>query len=87
MNAIMVPSAVAIRNGGLFSSGNGVFDVIVNSSAGNDTRPDSGSALGFTAGEADEDQAEIRHGEIKNIDHFWAMIVAACGAAPGRRKG
>jgi len=44
----------AIRNGGLFSSGNGVFDVIMNSSAGNDTqsrkkfilaRPDSDSAL------------------------------------------
>ena len=37
MNAIMVPSVVAIRNGGLFSSENGVFDVIPNSSAGNDT--------------------------------------------------
>jgi hypothetical protein len=95
MNAIMVPSVVAIRNGGLFSSGNGVFDVIVNSSAGNDTQSRKkfigkagfGQRLGFTAGEADEDRAEIRHGEIKNIDHFRAMIVAACGAAPGRRKG
>jgi hypothetical protein len=46
-----------------------------------------GQRLSFTAGEADEDRAEIRHGEIKNIDHFRAMIVAACGAAPGRRKG
>ncbi len=36
-NAITVPSVVAIRNGGLFSSANGVFDMISNSSAGNET--------------------------------------------------
>jgi len=36
-NAIIVPSVVAIRNGGLFSSVNGVFDMMTNSSAGNDT--------------------------------------------------
>jgi hypothetical protein len=36
MNAIMVPSVVAIRNGGLFGSENGVFDMMPNGSAGSD---------------------------------------------------
>ncbi len=35
--ALMVPRVVAIRNGGLFSSANGVFAIIPNSSAGSDT--------------------------------------------------
>ena len=33
----MVPRVVAIRNGGLLSSANGVFDMIPNSSAGSET--------------------------------------------------
>ena len=33
----MVPSVVAIRNGGLFSSENGVLDMMPNSSAGSET--------------------------------------------------
>ncbi|MHC2326007.1 hypothetical protein ACVI3S_004027 [Bradyrhizobium diazoefficiens] len=37
MNAVTVDSVVATRNGGLFSSANGVFDMIANSSAGSDT--------------------------------------------------
>ena len=36
-NAVTVPSVVAIRNGGLFSSENGVFDMMPNSKAGNET--------------------------------------------------
>src|SRR5260370_24921564 len=52
--ALMVPSVVAIRNGGLLSSSNGVFDMIPNSKAGSETysrkkfiqaRPASGSPL------------------------------------------
>ena len=35
--AVTVPSVVAIRNGGLFSSANGVFDMMPNSNAGSDT--------------------------------------------------
>lgn len=35
--ALMVPSVVAIRNGGLLSSENGVCDMMPNSSAGRDT--------------------------------------------------
>src|SRR3979411_2566842 len=35
--AQVVPRVVAIRNGGLFSSANGVFDRIPNSSAGSET--------------------------------------------------
>src|ERR1700712_3919206 len=35
--ALVVPRVVAIRNGGLFSSANGVFDRIPNSSAGSET--------------------------------------------------
>jgi hypothetical protein len=35
--AVTVPSVVAIKNGGLFSSANGVFDMMTNNSAGNDT--------------------------------------------------
>src|SRR3954465_8069245 len=51
-NAPAVASVVAIRNGGLLSSENGVLDMMPNSSAGNDTysrkkfiqaSPDSGS--------------------------------------------
>jgi hypothetical protein len=37
MNALDVASVVAIRNGGLFSSANGVFDMMTNNSAGSDT--------------------------------------------------
>ncbi|MGY3467459.1 hypothetical protein ACVWWG_007434 [Bradyrhizobium sp. LB7.2] len=37
VNAATVDSVVAIRNGGLFNSENGVFDMIANSSAGSDT--------------------------------------------------
>src|SRR5207244_3419332 len=36
-NAVAVPSVVAITNGGLFSSSNGVLDMILKNSAGNDT--------------------------------------------------
>ena len=36
-NAVTVPSVVAIRNGGLFSSANGVLDMMPNSSAGSET--------------------------------------------------
>src|ERR1700682_5000683 len=52
--ALMVPSVVAIRNGGLLSSAKGVLDMIPNRSAGSETysrkkfiqaRPDSGSPL------------------------------------------
>ena len=35
--AVTVPSVVAIRKGGLFSSENGVFAMMPNSNAGNDT--------------------------------------------------
>jgi hypothetical protein len=35
--AVTVPSAVAIRNGGLLNSLKGVLEVMTNSSAGNDT--------------------------------------------------
>jgi hypothetical protein len=35
--ALAVPSVVAIRNGGLLSSANGVFDMIPNSRAGSET--------------------------------------------------
>ena len=35
--AVTVPSVVAIRNGGLFSSENGVFDMMPNSKAGSET--------------------------------------------------
>ncbi len=50
--ALTVPIVVAIRNGGLFSSVNGVSDMMRNSNAGSETysrkkfiqaRPDSGS--------------------------------------------
>src|ERR1700709_2017559 len=53
-NALAVPSVVAIKNGGLLSSANGVFDMMPNSRAGSDTysrkkfiqaRPVSGSFL------------------------------------------
>ena len=37
VKALIVPNVVAIRNGGLLSSWNGVFDMIPNSSAGNET--------------------------------------------------
>ena len=52
--ALTVASVVAIRNGGLFSSENGVSDMMRNSNAGSETysrkkfiqaRPDSGSPL------------------------------------------
>jgi hypothetical protein len=52
--ALTVASVVAIRNGGLFSSANGVSDMMRNSNAGSETysrkkfiqaRPDSGSPL------------------------------------------
>ena len=33
----MVPTVVAIKNGGLLSSSNGVFDMIPNSNAGSET--------------------------------------------------
>jgi hypothetical protein len=51
---LTVASVVAIRNGGLFSSENGVSDMMRNSNAGSETysrkkfiqaRPDSGSPL------------------------------------------
>jgi len=35
--ALMVPRMVAIKNGGLLSSSNGVFDMIPNSNAGSET--------------------------------------------------
>ena len=35
--ALTVPKVVAIRNGGLFSSANGVFAMIPNNSAGSET--------------------------------------------------
>ena len=35
--ALAVPSVVAIKNGGLLSSANGVFDMMPNSNAGSDT--------------------------------------------------
>ena len=36
-NTVTVASVVAIRNGGLFSSANGVSDMMRNSSAGSET--------------------------------------------------
>ncbi len=51
---LMVPSVVAIRNGGLLSSENGVLDMMPNSNAGSETysrkkfihaRPGSGNPL------------------------------------------
>src|SRR5947199_10603229 len=36
-NAMAVPSVVAIKNGGLLSSANGVLDMIPNSKAGSET--------------------------------------------------
>jgi hypothetical protein len=72
-----VPRLVAIRNGGLFSSANGVFDMIPNNRAGSETysrkkfihaKPASGSPLALPPA-ANEDQAEIRPGEIENVDH------------------
>src|SRR5947209_9674839 len=56
VKTVAVPSVVAIRKGGLFSSANGVRDMMPNSSAGSDTysrkkfiqaRPDSGNFLDF----------------------------------------
>ena len=35
--ALMVPRVLAIKNGGLLSSSNGVFDMIPNSNAGSET--------------------------------------------------
>src|SRR5882757_4292997 len=55
-NALAVPSVVAIKNGGLLSSANGVFDMMPNSKAGSETysrkkfiqaRPVSGRFLDF----------------------------------------
>jgi hypothetical protein len=37
VKAVIVPRVVAIRNGGLLSSSNGVFDVIMNINAGSET--------------------------------------------------
>ena len=37
IKAVTVPSVVAIRNGGLFSSANGVFDMMTNNNAGSGT--------------------------------------------------
>ena len=73
-----------------------VFDVMPNRSAGSDTwrrkkfiqaRPDFCQRLGFTTGEADEDQAEIRHGEIENIDDSREVIVEACWRRTGVPQG
>lgn len=78
MNAATVDSVVATRNGGLFNSENGVFDMIANSRAGSDkqsrkkfiqARPDSGNDLALPQGETDEDQAEIRQRQIEDIGH------------------
>jgi hypothetical protein len=74
--AVTVPSVVAIKNGGLFSSANGVFDDEQQCRQRHveqeEVHPGEASfrqALRLAAGEANENQAEIRHGEIENIDH------------------
>jgi hypothetical protein len=47
---------------------------------------------GVAAGEADEDQAEIRHRGIENVDHgasvFFLVVESDCDAGPiSRCKG
>ncbi len=84
--ADMVPSVVAIRNGGLFSSENGRFghDAEQQRRQRNIEQEEihPGEAgfrqpLGLAAGKTDEDQAEIGNRKVKNIGHAGKVFSSA----------
>jgi hypothetical protein len=92
--ALMVPRMVAIKNGGLLSSSNGVFRHDSKQQRGQQNveqkevhpcQTGFRQTLGPAAGEADEDQAEIRQRQVENIDHgdpsFSSLL------APDRQRG